>query len=284
MAVNNIIINNPEDPVSLLGKPDVKFTDEFDAAVYTKGYPVWWDQMMPCPCKEKLGNSPRVTCKNCHGRGFILSKRLETRAVIQQMNASTQYKDWSIERVGTASITALSKDRYSYMDRITLFDATQQISQLAYPITLSDNKVIALLDYPPIELLDIRMFNGDDNPLLIINPEDIIISDEGELDLENIKDKLYVRGKGDYTISSATGLAIRYTFHPSYHIIDSTRDIMISPIDGANKEQIRYKFPCHYVGMKSHLVVGEGNLVNLGKDVTNNSVKVKKTEIDFMGG
>lgn len=276
------IIVNTQDPVSLLSKPDVKFTDDFDAAIYQKAYPTWWDQLLQCPCKEKGLNSPRPTCKNCHGKGFIVANRIETKTLVQSMNASTQYKNWSMELTGTASITSLSSDKYAYMDRITLTDAEQERSQLVYPVFLATGKIIALLDYPPISITDMRVFNGDDNELVQVDASEITIGEEGELDLTNLKDILVERGSGTYTFDATTGISIRYTYRPSYHIIEATRDVIISPIDGPNKEVLRHKFPYHYIGMKSHLLFGEGNLTNLGSNYINNSIKQIRTENDFM--
>ena len=256
-------------PISVQGTPDVKLRiNEFQSLVYRKGYPCYHDIFIPCPCKEKGSNSARVTCKNCFGSGWVLVKRVQTVAMFQSMNFNPEYADWSIENIGTVSITSLKDDHPKFMDRYVLYTEEVEYAELIFPIYTSDDKILAFCDYPPIKILDLRMFQGDDKNLLEIDPSQVTIDNEGRLDLTSLKDILYKRK--DFIFKDNTSLTIRYTYNPSYHVIDITRNIITSPVDGANKEVIRSNFPYHAVGRLSHLVLERGNLKELPQGFENN--------------
>ena len=97
-----------ERPVDLTGTPNVYLRNQdFNALVASKGYEVYLDRFLACPCKEKGSPSARLSCSNCFGTGYFLSERIKTKAFLSSMNKSTEYKDWSIENIGTISITTI---------------------------------------------------------------------------------------------------------------------------------------------------------------------------------
>ena len=72
-----------EPPIDLNGFPDTYLRQrDFNQLVYKRGYPVYIDRFMNCPCQEKGTNSARVTCKNCFGTGWVLAERIQTVAMI----------------------------------------------------------------------------------------------------------------------------------------------------------------------------------------------------------
>ena len=273
-------------PVQTGGTPETYLRQrDFDALIYKKGYPVYIDYLMPCPCKEEGVNAPRLTCKNCFGTGFILSERKQTIVMLASMNFPTEYKDWSIENVGTASITTLSSCYINFMDRVVLYEEHSMYSELIYPIELESGEVIAFCAYPPTEILDMKLFQGDTEKLLDIpNLSDITIDGEGKLILTNIKDLLYKRA--DYIHNAKTGISIRYLYHPSYHIIDVTRNLIVSPTDtptdGLGKKGQRVQFPYHAVGRMTHLVLERGNLMRLPDGYNSNVTGQDTTMLDQM--
>lgn len=267
--MNNEIPIKIQPPVNTGGTPETYLRQkDFDALVYAKGYPTYIDYMMPCPCKEEGVNSPKLTCKNCYGTGFVLVDRVMSQAMFAQMNFPTEYKDWSIENIGTVSITTLSSNVVGFMDRLILYQEESVYSELIYPIQTENNDVIAFCSYPPINILNIKLFQGDTEKLLDIDKSKIKIDEEGRLILTEIQDILYKRPT--YVYNDKSAISIRYTYHPSYHVVDVTRNVIISPTDtstnGLGSKGQRVQFPYHAIGRMSHLVLERGNLFSLPKD------------------
>lgn len=261
-----------DSPVSTNGVPETYLRQkDFDALVTRFGYNVYLDNIIPCCCKEEGVNSARLTCRNCYGTGFVIAERIQTKVFVQQMNFPTDYKDWSIENIGTCKITTLSQNAVAFMDRIVLFEERNIYAELIYPIITSEH-IIAFCAYPPVKITHCKLFQGEDKPLLNISPELLIIDNEGKIILDNIKELLYERK--EYIYSNKTAISIRYEYMPSYHIIDITRNLITSPTDtptdGFSKKGTRKEFPYSAIGRMSHLVLERGNLIDVPKEYENN--------------
>ena len=87
-----------------------------------------------------------------------------------------------------------------------------------------------------------------------------------------------------YTYTPKTGISIRYSYLPSYHIIDVVRNLITSPTDtptnGLGNKGQRVEFPYFGVGRMSHLVLERGNILNLPKDYLNNDTNKETTVAD----
>jgi len=274
-----------EPPITGQGAPEVYLRQrDFDQLITRFGYNVYLDRFLPCPCKEEGVNSSRLTCKNCYGTGFVLVERIQTKAYVASMNYPTQYKDWSIENIGTSRITTLSDRPLSFMDRVILYEEKNFYSELVYPITDGDN-LVAFCAYPPIEIINCKIFQGEDLPLRDIDPSLIEIDNEGKIILNEIANKLYYRD--EYIYNSKTGISIRYTYLPSFHIIDVVRNLITSPTDtptnGLGNKGQRVEFPYFGIGRMSHLVLERGNLLSLPNGYLNNNNHKSTTVTDQLG-
>lgn len=268
-----------EPPVTGQGAPEVYLRQrDFDQLITRFGYNIYLDRFLPCPCKEEGVNSPRLTCKNCFGTGFVLTERIQTKAYVASMNYPTQYKDWSIENIGTSRITTLSSQPLSFMDRIVLYEESNFYSELVYPIQDGDN-IIAFCAYPPTEITHCKIFRGEDEPLMDIDTSLIKIDSEGRIILNDIANLLYQYNI--YTYSPKAGISIRYKYMPSFHIIDVVRNLITSPTDtptsGLGNKVQRVEFPYFGVGRMSHLVLERGNLLSLPNGYMNNNTNKETT-------
>ena len=273
-------------PVTGQGAPEVYLRQrDFDQLITRFGYNIYLDRFLPCPCKEEGVSSPRLTCKNCFGTGFVLAERTQTKAYIASMNYPTQYKEWSIENVGTSRITTLSSQPLSFMDRIVLYTEKNFYSELIYPIQDGDN-LVAFCAYPPVDILNCKIFQGEDVPLMDIDPSLIKIDNEGRVILNKIADLLYQYTL--YTYTPKTGISLRYTYLPSCHIIDVVRNLITSPTDtstsGLGNKGQRVEFPYFGVGRMSHLVLERSNLLNLANGQMNNNQNESTTATDELKG
>lgn len=275
-----------EPPVNTKSSPEVYLRQrDFDALVTRFGYNIYLDRFLPCPCKEEGVNSPRLTCKNCFGTGFVLAERIQTKAYVASMNYPTQYKDWSIENIGTSRITTLSSQPLSFMDRVILYEEKNFYSELVYPVQDGDN-LVAFCAYPPVEITHCKIFRGEEEPLMDIDPSLIEIDNEGRIVLNKISDLLYQYSV--YTYTSKTGISLRYTYLPSFHIIDVVRNLITSPTDtptsGLGNKGQRVEFPYFGVGRMSHLVLERSNLLNLANGQMNNNPNQSTTATDELKG
>lgn len=257
------------------GSPEVYLQQKsFDGLIYRFGYDAYLDKMMICPCKEEGVNSPKLECKNCLGTGWVLFERIKTKVWVWQMNYPTQYKEWSIENIGTAQISTLSMYPLAFMDRIVLFKERNIYTELLYPIQSSKGELFCYCAYPPTKILSCKIFVDEFSELLDVPVEKLIIDEEGKIILDNIRDLISYRDI--YINSSMKGISLRYEYCPSYHILDINRNLMTSPTDVPSNPALskgtRVQFPYSAVGKMSHLILERSNLMNLGKEqISNNS-------------
>lgn len=214
------------------GRPAVGWdVGRFERLIYDQGYDAYIDRAMRCPCVDKTTGQALSTCHNCFGRGWFFVDRRQTRLIAQSMGNNRKYENWSELNIGTAVITARASDRMGFMDRVILLDLEGYFSEILRPI-LYKNELFAYPVYEPIEVTDIYLYNGSNNPLKPLTAEDYkidknrivfnkSISDEIESDDPNSK-------TGDITIS------MRYRHYPVYHIVDTDRELM----------QVRERKPC----------------------------------------
>ena len=67
MATKNILVK-PAPNLTGIASPEF-FENEFDAAIYLKGYRVILERALRCPCHAP--DAPLVDCQNCFGTGYF---------------------------------------------------------------------------------------------------------------------------------------------------------------------------------------------------------------------
>lgn len=103
---------------------------QFDTAIRQKGYRVWWEQGMFCPCVDKRSGQPDPVCPVCWGNGYHYLEGKETRAVVTSINSQKMQTHIGLDDLGTAYLTSLSTDRIGYRDRFTFIDFSVKYSEL----------------------------------------------------------------------------------------------------------------------------------------------------------
>lgn len=188
MAKTIEILPSPE----LVQKPRVDFRgSEFDAVIWTKGLDVIVESSVECPCKSKNNDNLSI-CENCRGTKWVFINSTQDRAILSSINFSTEHKDWSIEKVGTISVTLQRRGYLSYMDKIIVKDSQVIQSEVIYPKVFNSNffsytiydigSVVEIFQFvSPTEKLAL-LVEGDDytidrnKVLLTINPTTDITS------------------------------------------------------------------------------------------------------------
>lgn len=233
---------------STVGKGRVDLVkSDFDAIIATKGYDVYLDKAVRCPCRRISDSQALSSCRNCGGSGYVFINRYKTKMVIQSMNVDTKFKEWSEEKLGNARITARDEEKLGFMDRITLIGSETTTSQVIFPKIISGGLKGKLI-YNPISIDEIFCFVSD-------------------------KDKLYkMEVNTDYTISNNVltfdnkftswndfTVTVRYRHEPSYHVIDLVREVMNTVIKQGGQDK-RVVMPISAVARKAHYVIDEQNM------------------------
>jgi len=243
-------------PPQLVGHPQVRLVkSDFEALIEQKGYRVWHDKSIKCPCSSSSGAANQSSCKNCGGAGWFYVNRTTTRMVVQSMNINTGQKVWSEERLGTANITARDVDRLSFMDRITLLDSVSEYSQVIFPKKQPDtNQLYGTLRYNPTLIYCVFLYLAvDQKPRLLVEDTDFTID----------RNQIKLLGINYNTINNPT-ISVRYTHLGEYTVLDLPRDIITSqikdPLDFSKSKDVQ--FPISAVGRRSHYMPDRNDYTN----------------------
>lgn len=253
-------------PPNLAGAANVYFNENaYDALIWQKGYNVVIDSAVYCPCKSNNGNIP--TCQNCKGTGWLFINPYKTRALITSINYSTQYKDWSLEKLGTINVTVRESDRISYFDRITFSDDYSVFSEvLTLRYDEADDQLFMFPSYKVANVLDIFLYESDNKKLIRlvagtdyeINPTNpyIINLNYDVSDVPNFNGKV----------------SIRYRHNIQYNIIDLPHETRKSyKINDKGQDQ-KIDLPVHAVARRVHNIEAFALIPEYGgSDIQDNS-------------
>ena len=232
---------------STVGKGRVDLVkSDFDALLVQKGYDVYLDKVVWCPCRRVADRQPLSSCRNCGGTGYVYINRYKTRMVIQSMNIDTKFKEWSEERVGQARITARDEENLTFMDRITVIGAETTTSQVLFP-RVFDGEVKIKTTYSVSVVDEMYAFESNGTPLkkLYENTDYTIV--------DNI-----ITLSDTYSTWEDFTISIRYRHEPSFHVIDMVRETMNTIISTSTGEK-KTVMPISAVARRSHYVLDEQN-------------------------
>lgn len=235
--------------------------NEFDIAIYQKGYKVLHEKSIACPCKSKGVGGQLSDCKNCGGSGWVFINPIQTRMIIHSMNRQTQYKDWSEENRGTSSITCNNWEQLSFMDRITLIEGISVYNEILY-VKRSASNLFFYTTYNIKTHLDaygvakpsidyIALFESTSTPLRRL---------ELDLDYTTEYNRILLDSKFD-TGNEDLSITIRYKHNPQYHVIDIPRHTIATNADNGGFEDTGVQLPIHAVGRYAHYVLDAENYV-----------------------
>lgn len=237
---------------------------EVESTVRNKGYDCIWEKAYLCPCKSRESDHLN-TCKNCGGTGWVFANPTKTKMIITSIQLDAKLKEaalreWGMMDLGTVKVTALNEDKLTYMDRITILDATAEHQQILYPQLTADKngesesdsglegQLFAFTKYDIVDIDYIGLFQGAGEKLkrLEYNTDYIY------------RDNILLLG-AQYDALVDPCITVRYVHRPTYHITDLLRESFTSTQFSQNQGQVKMKLPIHALAKRAHLITDAEN-------------------------
>lgn len=224
----------------------VDFWDpDFSMLIDNKGYDAIWERALPCPCSKRQG-AVLSNCMNCGGTGWVFINPLKIKVVASSINKDTKYKEWSQERIGTASFTVRPEYHLNFMDKITLENSSSRDSENRIVYFL-ENKFLISTIYPIGGIIDIFKFVSPSAPLQKIDSKDY-----------EIQDRFVIFKNG--VVTQGDSLTISYDHKVQYHILDLNHDVRNTiALDYSSREE-HIQLPISAVGRRVHNVLDAKDL------------------------
>lgn len=225
---------------------------QIDATLRDKGLSCLLESSLLCPCKSDVTAVALSDCKNCGGSGWIFVNPTKTKMIVTGLVADPKLKeaalrDWGLVDTGTVKLTAYDVDKLTYMDRVTVLDATAEHQQLLYP-ALSDDETttFAYSQYNLVSILFIGVF---------------VDSDTKVQKLAETTDYSFVNNVLTFVDPTLKGrtVTIRYRHRPVFHVTDVLRESLTSTV-GQYGSQTNIILPVHALAKRAHLIKDVENL------------------------
>jgi len=249
-------------------------TEQFDLAIQTKGYRMWWSRAAVCPCRNnEQTDQPDIACSICKGSGrwhFLPELGLSTgdkdsngntvevnedgdallilaicTSATQDPQIFEKFGEWTF---GTIKVTTQPGNKLGYRDRLVMLDAEMSWAQLiefdgADTIDVTGGYQRNGLRYKcinPIQLRSVaRVFK---------NGADYQVNADGGLDW--------------FANKPATGtmLSLNYTINPVFEVFDHVyafRNTLVAKKKlTASKAEQHTTMPVHAMAKLDYLVEG----------------------------
>lgn len=223
-----------------IGVPRVDFiSPDFDALIDNKGYDVIWERAIPCPCASR--QAAHSSCKNCQGTGWVFINPTQIKAVAQSINKDTKYKEWSMELLGTITLTVKSMFHLNFMDKITLIGAESPQSENLL-VSKYGSSYYARTIYKINSIFELFKFVSESSPLQLLQ--------EGK-DYHFEDNKIIF----DTDIKEGDSVSVTYMHNVQYNVLDLPHDIRQTIVlDNTSREKPLY-LPISAVARRTHNVL-----------------------------
>ena len=249
-----IIASTPPETIAG-GVPFLK-KEDFDKAVFTYGYEVTHEKALRCPCTNKGSGNALTNCQNCGGLGWFFINKRSTRMLIQNINKSNQFKNWTQDDKAKSSISARPVDKLAFMDRVTVLDVLTYFSE-SKKTMLANNEDFAFLYYYPLEVEFVFLFVGVNQKLLpLVQGSDFQIVENKIIFDSDLKQYYGVNETTFNETGQFLNFTIKYSHNPSYNVTDITREAILNRNSSCETGLLKLKdFPVHSMAMKTHYLL-----------------------------
>lgn len=221
--------------------------NEFDRAVWAKGYFVIHEKAIMCPCGSTPGHF-NPGCPACGGNGYFFVDPVKTRALITGVNVDTKYKEWTIDRAGTISVTIQDEGpKLSFYDRITFTEKFGFYSENY----LVNEKSFVWLTFEPIEILGVYFYNIETNQPELLPNTAYSVNESNNYVLEIVDKSL-----------SGKIISVYYKHHVQYNIIDLPHEIRASNVVDSNGNLSKIDLPDQAIARRANFFVGKTQIIS----------------------
>lgn len=240
------IIQTAENYISI---PRVDFINpDFDALVDNKGYDVIWERALPCPCSKRVQH--QSVCKNCQGSGWVFINPTQIKAIATSLNKSTQYKEWSMELLGTVSLTVKGKYQLNYMDKITVLNSNSLQSEILLVKNFEENLFCNTI-YPITDIIEVFKYEGPYLPLKLLK-KTVDYTFSGNKLLFNTIDP-------ETRLETEEAVTITYRHNIQYHVLDLNHDVRNTIILDSSSREKPLILPISAIARRVHNVLEPTN-------------------------
>jgi len=228
--------------------------EDIDGMVTNKGYKVIYETVILCPCKTKEIDH-RNQCMNCGGIGYIFANPTRTRMIITGIAHDgkfnqNQFVDWGMIDSGSVMITSFDENKLSFMDRITIENATAHHTQVMFP-TLNDDDTnyFSFTKYNIESIHFIGLFVSDDEPIKKLEEYIDYTFHDNVIEYSNTFTTFLESNN-----ITAPSVSIRFVHRPVFHIIDIVRESLTSTKNNVSQGQEELILPIRAIGKRAHLI------------------------------
>lgn len=233
---------------STLGYPSPEFDKgAFDAAIVQKGYKIYQERAVACPCGDPGHANP--SCPHCGGIGYFYINPSETKAIITSINVNTQYKEWTMDNAGTIAVTTYDEGlNLSFFDRITFKEKFGRFTENRVVRKTAD-KTFVWLTFKPIEIYGVYVIDG--GAVRQLSPSDYKMEpsiNDCALFLSSIYSENLI-------------VSVYYKHYVQYNVIDLPHEIRASNITNNDGNLRKIDLPVQAIARRANFVYGENNKV-----------------------
>ncbi len=246
MSKNYVLQQSP----NTIGYPSPEFDKgAFDAAITQKGYKIYQERAIACPCGDDAGH-PDPACPHCGGTGYYYIDPTEVICLITGVNVNTKYREWTMDNAGTIAVTTYDEGlNFSFFDKLTFKEKFGIFSENRV-VRSFNGKFFAWLTFQPFEVFQVAIIdlNGD---LKVLSRGDYF------QDKENNEYALFFKpGSG---VMDGTVVSVYYKHYVQYNVIDLPHEIRASNVTDKNGNLQKIDLPVQAIARRANFVVNEGN-------------------------
>jgi hypothetical protein len=238
---------------SQIGQPSVSFrNDDFAALIDSKGYQIIIEKAVRCPCEGGMGQA-LVSCQNCYGSGYIFINPLKTKAIASGINRDTKYKDWSLEKIGTISLTVRDdqNENLSFYDKITFVDKIGSFTEVLKVKQTADTEPqdFVFTSYNIDKVVDVFIFSADSQKLVKLTTAEYAVNANNS----RVIDLTITTKPADFN----GVVSVRYNHEIQYNVLDLPHEIRSSWQQNREGAYELISLPMNAIARRSHLIQNE---------------------------
>lgn len=237
---------NLQQSPNTIGYASPEFTKgAFDAAIVQKGYKIYQERAISCPCCNTQGHAT-PSCPYCGGTGYFYIEPTETIALITGVNVNTKYKEWTLDNAGTIALTTFDEGlNFSFFDKIT-FKEKYGIFSESKRVRVNAGEKFVWLSFKPVRIL--KVFTMNVAGIMIELPQsDYVVDGDYRLKLLNPG------------INTESVVSVYYKHYIQYNVIDLPHELRASNITDENGNLQKIDLPVQAIARRSNFVFNENS-------------------------